>query len=150
MGVHVDFDYAAWTALFPQFSNLTEQQVTQVILPLAEQYNRNDGGGPINSPELQTQALNLMVAHCAQILFGTAGTGGPSGLVGRVSSATEGSVSVQTEFPSSPAAAWYNQTPFGAAWWVLIKPFRLHLYLPKITQQVQPVNLPGFGWPGFR
>lgn len=152
MGVVVTFDYTAWSALFPQFSNLTEDQVEQVVLPLAVQYNRNDGGGPICDAGVQTQALNLMVAHCAQILFGSA-TQKVSPLVGRVSSATEGSVSVDTDYGGQPAsAAWFNQTPYGAAWWVLVKPYRLGIYAPKITPQVQPINLPyaRFGWPGFR
>ncbi|HEY0120645.1 MAG TPA: DUF4054 domain-containing protein [Rhizobium sp.] len=146
MGVVVTFDYAAWAALFPQFSNLSEAQVTGPVLVLAEQYSRNDGGGPVCNAAVQTQLLNLMVAHIAQLLYGSA-TQPVSALVGRVSSATEGSVSVGTEFPTTPQNAWYLQTPFGAAWWQLSLPYRLGRYFPKVTQQRQ---ITGGGWgPGW-
>lgn len=144
MGVIVSFNYGAWVALFPQFwvttptyTGLTEAQVTGVILPLAEQYCRNDGGGPVNNAGLQTQLLNLMVAHVAQLLFGSS-TQPVSPLVGRISNATEGSVSVATDFPTTPSNAWFVQTQYGAAYWQLILPFRLGRYYPKVTPQRQP------------
>ena len=118
MGVVITFDPVAWALLFPQFSNLNSNQLTQVILPVAEQYSANDGSGPVCNPATQTQLLNLMVAHVAQLLFGS--TLQPlSPLVGRISSATEGSVSVVTDFPETPTTAWYNQTQYGAAWLVM-------------------------------
>lgn len=129
MGVAVTFNYATWSQLFPQFSNLIESQVTVVILPLAQQYCRNDGGGPVSTAASQTNLLNLMVAHVAQLLFGS--TLQPlSPLVGRISGATEGSVSVQTDMPQSPNAAWFNQTPYGAAFWQASLPYRTMRYLP--------------------
>lgn len=134
MGVVVAFDYASWAALFPQFSNLSSNQVTQVILPLAEQYCRNDGSGPVNSAAVQSQLLNLMVAHVAQILFGST-TQPVSPIVGRISSAAEGSVSVSAEWPTTPSNAWFLQTPYGAAYWQLALPFRLGFYAPKVTPQ---------------
>jgi len=145
MGVIVTFDYANWAALFPQFSNLTEQQVETVILPLAEQYCRNDGGGPVCDPNVQTQLINLMVAHVSQLLFGSM-TQPLSPLVGRISTASEGSVSVGVEFPTTPSSAWYLQTQYGAMYWQLVLPFRLGRYVPKITQQHQIFG--GRGW-GF-
>src|SRR4051812_40368147 len=116
MGVAVDFDYAAWSALFPQFSTITQQQVSGLVLPIAEQYCRNDGGGPVTTAAIQTNLLNLMVAHCCQLLFGVNGNA-PSEIVGRISDATEGSVSVSTEFPTTPTNAWFVQTPWGAMFW---------------------------------
>lgn len=145
MGIQVTFDYAAWAALFPQFSNLTESQVVTVILPLAEQYSRNDGGGPVCTASVQTQLLNLMVAHVAQLLFGST-TQPLSPLVGRINTATEGSVSVGTDFPTTPTNAWFVQTQFGAAWGQLSLPFRLGRYVPKVTPQFQPLNGPWGGW----
>ena len=53
------------------------------------------------------------------------------GLVGRISSASEGSVSVSAEMPSNTAsAAWYNQTPFGASYWQLTAKYRRFCYVP--------------------
>lgn len=145
MGVVVTFNYTNWAALFPQFSNLIQDQVTGPILTLAEQYNRNDGGGPVNDPCVATQLLNLMVAHVAQLLFGST-TQPLSPLVGRISDASEGSVSLGTEFPTTPSNAWFLQTQFGAAWWQLSLPFRLGRYIPKITPQRQVVGGPWWGW----
>lgn len=129
MGVQVTFNYANWALLFPQFSNLNSTQVTTLILPLAQQYCRNDGGGPVTDPLIQTNLLNLMVAHVAQLMFGSV-TQPLSPLVGRVSSATEGSVSVQVDMPSTPNSAWFMQTPFGAAFWQASSVYRTMRYIP--------------------
>ena len=146
MGVIVAFDYAAWAVLFPQFSNVTEPQVTGPVLTLAEQYCRNDGGGPVCNAGVQAQLLNLMVAHVAQLLYGST-TQPVSPIVGRISSAAEGSVSVAAEFPTTPASAWFLQTQYGAMYWQLALPYRLGRYRPKITPQCQPFNGPwGGGW----
>jgi len=145
MGVQVTFNYAAWAALFPQFSNLTSDQVAGPILTLAEQYNRNDGGGPVCDAGIQTQLLNMMVAHVAQLLFGST-TQPLSPLVGRISNASEGSVSVGTDFPTTPNDKWFSQTQYGAMWWQLALPFRLGRYAPKITPQYQPINGSWGGW----
>lgn len=152
MGVIVAFNFANWSALFPQFvtttptfTALTEDQVTGPILTLAEQYCRNDGGGPVNNTGVQTQILNLMVAHVAQLLFGSS-TQPLSPLVGRISNASEGSVSVGTDFPVTPSNAWFVQTSYGAAYWQLILPYRLGRYVPKVTPQRQFIAGNGLWW----
>ncbi len=149
MGVIVTFDFTAWSALFPQFvtttptyTALTSTQVTTLILPLASQYCRNDGGGPVCDPTNQTALLNLMVAHVAQLLFGSS-TQPLSALVGRIDSASEGSVSVHAEMPSTPAAAWFNQTVYGSAWWAMMSPYRTARYIPHPYPRNRGV---GFGF----
>lgn len=143
MGVIVNFNYTNWIKLFPMFAqNVSPEQAVDVILPLAEQYCRNDGGGPVNSEQSQTNLLNLMVAHIAQLLFGVNGSP-PTGLVGRISNASQGSVSVATEFPSNnPSAAWYNQTQFGAAFYQAMAPYRTMRYLPG-NQRSRRATTPG-------
>lgn len=137
MGVQISFNYDAWTLLFPQFSNLNETQVTTLVLPLAEQYCRNDGGGPVSTAATQTNLLNLMVAHVAQLLFGST-TQPLSPLVGRISNASEGSVSAGTDFPTTPTNAWFLQTPFGAAFWQACAPYRTMRYLPGPRRRFNP------------
>lgn len=129
MGVQVVFDYNAWIALFPQFGTLTQGQIVGLALPVAEQYVRNDGGGPVTSATVQTSLLNLMVAHVSQLLFGVNGQA-PTPLVGRISNAAEGSVSVGVDFPVTPTNAWFMQTPFGAMFWQATAPYRTMRYLP--------------------
>ena len=146
MGVIVSITYATWITAYPQFSTTVSQAAFDgMLFPLAQQYVRNDGGGPVCNAGTQTQLLNLMLAHLATLFYGVNGGSGPSPLVGRINSATEGSVSVSAEMPTSQQAAWFMQTPAGAAFWQLALPFRLGRYFPKITQQFQPLASP---WPG--
>jgi hypothetical protein len=137
VGVQVTFSYTTWAALFPQFSNLTSNQVTGLVLPLAEQYCRNDGGGPVTTAASQSNLLNLMVAHVAQLLFGST-TQPLSPIVGRISSATEGSVSVQADMPSNPEAAWFYQTQYGAMFWAAMAPYRTMRYFPSARRRMSP------------
>ncbi|OIN06083.1 hypothetical protein BFS86_19435 [Shewanella algae] len=129
MGVQVTFDYASWAAIYPMFPNVLQTQVINGALPIAELYCRNDGGGPVGTAAIQTTLLNLMVAHICQIMYGVNGQP-PSGVVGRISDATEGSVSVSTDYMSTANSAWYLQTPFGAAFWAATAPYRTARYIP--------------------
>ena len=149
MGVVVTFDPVAFIGLFPQFSSIASGTLTAFVLPLAEQYVRNDGGGPVSNPASQTNLLNLAVAHLCQLFWGVNGDA-PSTLVGQITSASQGSVSVGTAAPANPNAEWYYQTPFGAALWQAMAPYRTARYLPRINPQGQgyvqyPWGAGGFG-----
>lgn len=137
MGVKVTFDWASWMQIFPQFASLNQQQVVNGALPIAELYCRNDGGGPVSTAAIQTNLLNLMVAHVCQLIYGVNGQS-PSGLVGRISDATEGSVSVSTDWPSTPNNAWFLQTPFGAAFWQAAAAYRTMRYIPGAPRVFNP------------
>ena len=137
MGVIVQFDWNQFILAFPQFeTTLNPQQAALVVLPYAQQYCRNDGGGPVTDPGLQSALLNLMVAHVAQLLFGSS-TQPVSPLVGRISSATEGSVSVDAEMPTTPQSAWYMQTVYGSMFYQLSLPFRTFRIIPHPWPQPQ-------------
>lgn len=142
MGVIVSFDLAAWRALFPEFSNVTDVQLNGSIWTMAQAYCRNDGGGPVCDILVQTELLNLMVAHIAQLLYGST-TQPNTGLVGPIISATEGSVSVSAGVVYNTSNQWFLQTKYGSMFWQLALPYRLARYHPKITQQFQPVAQPG-------
>lgn len=137
MGVKVDFSYANFISTYPQFASLSEPQVVQGALPVAELYCRNDGGGPVTTAQTQTTLLNLMVAHICQLMYGA--NGQPSaGIVGRISNATEGSVSVAAEYPMTPNNAWFMQTPFGAAFWTATAAYRTMRYVPGPRRNLNP------------
>ena len=142
MGVIVTFDVTAWRALFPEFSNVTDQQLTGPIWTMAQAYCRNDGGGPVCDVLVQTELLNLMVAHIAQLLYGST-TQPATGLAGPITSATEGSVSVTSGIVFNTSNQWFLSTKYGSMFWQLALPYRLARYWPKITQQFQPVAQPG-------
>ncbi|MBS0990103.1 DUF4054 domain-containing protein, partial [Acetobacter okinawensis] len=56
---------------------------------------------------------------------------GQGGLVGRVASASRGSVSVTTDYAHpSERVAWFAQTPYGAAFWAATRGLRQARYIP--------------------
>ena len=149
MGVVVTFDVTAFLTTFPQFVSVGPAVISGFVLPLAEQYVRNDGGGPVNNPASQTNLLNLAVAHLCQLFWGVNGNA-PSTLAGQITSATQGSVSVGVAAPSNPNAEWFAQTPFGLALWQAMAPYRTARYLPRVNPQGQgyvqyPWGAGGFG-----
>lgn len=116
-------DPAAFQAKYPAFSTLTQEQVT-ALFEVAVIFLRNDGTSPVRVVATQTNLLYMLTAHLAQLQYGADGKGS-AGLVGRISSASEGSVSVGTEFTGPPNAAWYNQTQYGATFWQATVAYRM-------------------------
>ena len=156
MGVIVTFNYATWVQLFPQFAYLNITQA-QLYWSLATQVHRNDGGGPITDPETQTNLLNLATAHIVQLFAPNptnTGFNRDPNVVGRITNASEGSVSVATEMtlPPNANASWWNQTQPGSLYWLVSAPFRTMRYIhatPKPTDP-WPIYGRGFGgWGGF-
>ena len=138
MGVAVTFDYASWAATFPQFAYLSQGQA-QGYFDLAGQFCRHDGGGPVSSAAIQANLMNLATAHVAQLFAPTSTGQNPPTIVGRISNASEGSVSVATQYDAPQAASWWLQTPFGAAWWEATRGYRTMRYVPGPRRR--------FNWP---
>lgn len=64
--------------------------------------------------------INMAIAHTLQLdgVLTATGQGSTAGQVGRVSSASEGSVSASLDMgTTSAAAAWWLQTSYGASYW---------------------------------
>lgn len=129
------FVYADFIAAYPAFVSAPPQAVLQAYFDLAgEVYLRNDGTGPVRTATVQTQLLYMLTAHLAQLFSGPDGNN-PSGLVGRIASAGEGSVNVSTEYESTMNSAWFVQTPYGAAFWQATSAYRsFPAYLPGPTR----------------
>lgn len=86
----------------------------------------------------------LLVAHKA--LLQDRINSGNSGLVGRISSATEGSVSISSEYPSGSGALeqWLKQTPYGAEFYAITLPWRSVLWFS--STRPMPVNRSRFNF----
>ena len=149
------FDYDTWVAMFPEMAGVTSPVATGYFA-MATMYIRNDGGGPINDPNMQATVLNLTTAHIAKLFSNqTAGipvTGGieppNTGAVGRVSQASQGSVSATLEMmPAEASSAWFNQTQYGAAAYRMLAPFRTMRYLGPTNRR--RFNPPARYWGGF-
>ena len=123
-GPVVTFNYATWVARYPGFSYVSPD-LAQTYFDEATIYCRNDGWGPVPTAAVLSTLLNMLTAHIAQISAPVGGNS-PSSLVGRISNATEGSVSVTAEYglPNPGSQAWYTQTPYGAAYWAATSPYR--------------------------
>lgn len=128
MGYITAFDYGEWVVRAPALTQVPESAVIG-ILPIADAYWRNDGTSPATTPELQKTIYYLIIAHLVQLMYGTGATSNPSGIVGRITSASEGSVSVSSEWPTNPSNAWYLQTTYGAAFWQLTAAYRTMRYV---------------------
>ena len=146
MGVVVSFNYAQWILRYPEFQNIPQSTATTYFNEATE-FHRNDGGGPVCSSTQQQTLLNMVTAHIAARYAQINGIPA-SPIVGRISSANEGSVSVQTEFevPAGTPQFW-AQTKYGVDYWVASAPFRTMRYLPGPRRNFNaPFGGPGSGW----
>ncbi len=149
MATPVTFDFGEWIQRFPEFASV-DPGAASGYFALACVYLRNDEARPIADDSLQKTLLYLIVAHIAQLnRLVTKPLGGgveaESQLVGRIASASEGSVSIQTEMPAnmSEQSAWWVQTKYGFAFWQAIQSFRSGLY--RARPVAQPLRGPWWG-----
>ena len=148
----ITFVYANWTALFPEFTNVSQAQA-QLYFNLATDVIDNTGCSPVCSTQTLTDLLNLATAHIAW-LFSPQTEGKPDSngnelapsIVGRISNAAEGSVSVATVMPDQPrSAAWWQQTRYGALAWQIISGFQRGFYVPGPNYRPGPPQGAGLG-----
>jgi DNA-binding transcriptional regulator YdaS (Cro superfamily) len=140
MGVAITYTYPQWIAAYPQFSQTVSQGPFETtVYPLAQTYCGNDGSGPVSDATLQAMLMGLMCAHIAQLFFGNCTSPAPQ-IVGRINSATEGSVSVSSEMPmpTNATQAWLYQTQFGAAFWAATSPYRRMIYRAPMPRNFNP------------
>lgn len=143
------FIYSDFIAQYPAFATAPPQATLEAYFALAgEVWLRNDGTGPVKTTTLQTALLYMLTAHLAQLFSGPDGND-PSGLVGRISSATEGSVTVATEYESTMNSAWFTQTQYGASFWAATAAYRsFAAYLPGPTRFGNGIGRRGGGCRG--
>lgn len=128
----VVFDYAGWAARYPEFSSVS-QATAQAYFNEAQLYMDNTGSSPVADDSVggqRSMLLNMVTAHIAALNSGVNGQA-PSSLVGRISNASEGSVSVAAQMDvSAGSAQWFAQTKYGIAFWQATTQFRMMLYAP--------------------
>jgi hypothetical protein len=152
------FVYTDWTAQFPQFSTVSQQAATSYFTQ-ATLYLDNSDCSPVPADPVTFQPrsmiLYLITAHLAALFSGVNGQPA-SGLVGRISDASEGSVSVGTALDGLPGtAAWFTQTSWGLAAYQALAPFRLARYRASPGRFAQgrggyPGTYPCYGYGGGR
>jgi hypothetical protein len=126
----VTLDIPKFRAIFPEFSDVTDVQL-QFLFDEATDYLNNSEYSVVPEYAKRERLLYLLMAHLAWIRYGDAKGNGGSGFVGRISSATEGSVSVGSELGAmSVGTAWYTQSPYGLAFWQATKVYRMAKWYP--------------------
>lgn len=120
----VVFDLAEFRALYPAIT-ATDAQLEDYFA-MAETFLDNTECSVVKDLGSRKRMLYLLVAHIAT-LTGMAEKGNP--VVGRISNATEGSVSVSLDYGDmGNNERWYMQTPWGAMYWQLTKRYRSAVY----------------------
>lgn len=122
----VEFDAAEFKALYPAFLLVADGLLIRDFV-FAEVLLKNTCCSRVVDANKRQTLLYLLVAHIAT-LFDLNPTPAP---VGRLSDATEGSVSASFDFGTiTPNQAWYLQTQYGAMFWTMTAAFRTFLYVP--------------------
>lgn len=163
----ITFVYADWIAAYPQFTLIT-QPAAQGYFTQAGLYMDNTACSPVCDQTQLTELLYMLTAHIAWLFAMRNASGAPDstgllpppGIVGRISQATEGTVSVSTEVGLIPgSAAWFAQTPWGFAFWQATAQYRQFRYAPGPPLRGVPTSVGvvpwrrgwGYGgWPGRR
>lgn len=126
----VVFDPAAFKTAYPDFATVADAAL-QLNFTLATLILNNTCRSVFVDAVTRETYLNLLVAHITALRNGVNGQP-PQGIVGRVNSATEGTVSVSAEYAAgvSQSQAWFVQTQWGAMFWLATSTFRGMHYIP--------------------
>lgn len=125
MGV-VTFDPVLFKARYPEFMGKDNALLLSVFGD-ATLYLDNTDASRVTDVVQRASLLNMLVAHLLAMMPNADG----SGLAGRITSATEGSVSVSVENQAADGTgAWFIQTRYGAAFWQATARYRTFGYVP--------------------
>ncbi|ATM86688.1 DUF4054 domain-containing protein [Yersinia frederiksenii] len=126
----VVLDITKFRAMFPEFSNVADE-ILPFLFDQATDYLNNSDFSLVDDIIKRERLLYLLMAHLAYMRYGDASGNGGSGMVGRLSSASEGSVSVSSEAGVVDFRyMWYTQSPYGMDYWQATKSYRMANYYP--------------------
>lgn len=135
----VVFDFTEFSAIYPEFVS-AGGAACGFNFNLATMNLSNCCRSPVPNPAVRQSLLYLLTAHITFLFTPCAANNNqPPGMVGRINSASQGSVSVSAEFPASVNAAWFLQTRYGALFWQATASLRTMRYTPA------PQSCDGFG-----
>lgn len=142
----VQFDNSEFIAVWPEFTGIASGR-NQVAFNFATLLLNNSCGSVVDDANIRMGLLYLLTAHVGFLINGTNDGAGkitpPYQVVGRLASATEGSVSAATEYSSqiSQSEAFYIQSKYGALYWQITSVYRTMHYVGAPTSGP---NGPGF------
>lgn len=125
----VTFNPTTFKAAFPEFATLADAALSMNFSFATLQLNNGCRSLVCDALTRET-LLNLLVAHITQLRNGINGRP-PAGIVGRVDSAREGSVSAHADMGTVVyGQAYYNQTQYGLLYWQSTARWRTMRYIP--------------------
>lgn len=128
----VVFDPTAFKARYPEFAAVSDPTLTACFNE-AGLYLSNADNSPVQKLPRRAILLNMLTAHVAY-LGGLLSADGMPRPVGRVSQASEGSVSAAFEGPPPGSAQWFQQSQYGASFWQATSSLRGFRYLAQPTR----------------
>jgi hypothetical protein len=128
----VVFNVATFKARYPEFAAVSNT-LLEACFNEATLYLSNSDDSPVTNLIRRALFLNMLTAHIAYI-GGALNADGKPNPVGRVSNASEGSVSVGLEYNTPGTAAWFNQSQYGAAFWQATSSLRGFRYIERPTR----------------
>lgn len=130
----VVFDPVEFRELYPAIS-ATDAQLDMFFV-MAEGFLDNSDCSIVKDVKSRKIMLYLLVAHLATL---NQQTEAGNAVVGRVSSASEGTVSISLDYGQmGNNERWYLQTPYGSTYWQMTKRYRSMLY--RMGKAPMPVN----------
>lgn len=112
----VVFDPSSFKTDFPEFATVSDAALNRNFTFAQLQLN-NSIYSVVQDEPTRALLLDLLTAHITVLLNGTNGAP-PSGAVGRLADASEGTVRARLEYVAeSESAAYYAQTQYGAMFW---------------------------------
>lgn len=139
----VVYNYTTFVTLFPEMAGLSTGQAQAYFLR-AGLYFANSATNPAlrNGIDHMTLLMYLVTAHIAMLTAPKDANGNVSSsgsaaspIVGRINSASEGSVSVGAELQGSgsPSEAFFTQTQYGFEFWQATAQYRTMRYVANPT-----------------
>ena len=128
----VQFSPTEFVAIYPEFTGLTNPSM-QTQFNGATLLLDNSCASRVQDANKRLQLLYMLTAHlCILNLGSNDGAGNvttPQGIVGRISDATEGTVSVSAQNDYAPGTPqWFQQTRYGASYWAATAVYRTFRY----------------------
>lgn len=137
------FNPSDFKAAYPQFAKYTDEQLNW-FFKVAEHYVDNSEASCFSLEEREIMFF-FLVAHLAELQNRI--DNGNSGIVGRISSATEGSVSTSIDYNMGSGALeqWLKQTPYGASFYAFAAKYMTALWVA--ADRNMPINRSRFTYP---
>jgi Protein of unknown function (DUF4054) len=142
--VPVVFDFPTWVGMYGEFANCTALQGQGWFNRATFLCDNSQYNPVVSAPGMLSDLLYLLTSHIAWLNAPRDAQGNPAAtgqpappIVGRINSASEGSVSVGADMgdatAGSPSQPWYMQTKYGAEFWAATAGVRTAGYVARPT-----------------